>query len=119
MTGRPALDYQQQALEIRRETEDARGAAQSLHGIGKAYSGARPMLGDAERALDEAAQAAGSLGEHLLGAKITHALADVRIAERRLEEPRQLATRALEGFRQPRHPLRRGRRAAHPRPHRR
>ena len=93
-----ALDYQQQALEIRRETEAARGAAQSLHGIGKAYRGLG-MLRDAERALGEAAQAAGDLGEHLLGAKITHTLADVRIAERRLEEAGQLATRALEGFR--------------------
>ena len=93
-----ALDYQQQALEIRRETEAARGAAQSLHGIGKAYRGLG-MLHDAERALDQAAQAAGDLGEHLLGAKITHTLADVRIAERRLEEAAQLATLALEGFR--------------------
>jgi ADP-ribosylglycohydrolase/tetratricopeptide (TPR) repeat protein len=93
-----ALDYQQQGLEIRRETEAARGAAQSLHGIGKAYRGLG-MLHDAERALDQAAQAAGDLGEHLLGTKITHTLADVRIAERRLEEAAQLATLALEGFR--------------------
>ena len=34
-----ALDRQRQALAIRREAEDARGAAQSLHGIGKAYCG--------------------------------------------------------------------------------
>jgi tetratricopeptide (TPR) repeat protein len=80
-----ALHRQQQALEIRREAEDARGAAQSLHGIGKAYSAlGRP--GDAERALDEAAQAADILGEHLLRAKITHALADTRISQRRLGE---------------------------------
>ena len=52
-----ALERQQRALEIRREAEDARGAAQSLHGIGKAYCGlGRP--GDAEQALEEAAQAA-------------------------------------------------------------
>jgi tetratricopeptide (TPR) repeat protein len=93
-----ALDRQRQALEIRRETEAARGAAQSLHGIGKAYRGLG-MLPDAERALDEAAQAADGLGEHLLRAKITHALADVRIAERRLDDAAQLTTRALEGFR--------------------
>jgi ADP-ribosylglycohydrolase/tetratricopeptide (TPR) repeat protein len=93
-----ALDHQRQALEIRRETEDARGAAQSLHGIGKAYRGLG-MLHDAERALDEAAQAADGLGEHLLRAKITHALADVRIAQRRLDDAAQLTAQALEGFR--------------------
>jgi ADP-ribosylglycohydrolase/tetratricopeptide (TPR) repeat protein len=92
-----ALLRQQQALEIRREAEDARGAAQSLHGIGKAYAGLdRP--GDAEQALDEAAQAADILGEHLLRAKITHALADSRIAQQRLGEAAQLTTQALAGF---------------------
>ncbi len=92
-----ALLRQQQALEIRRETEDARGAAQSWHGIGKAYTGlGRP--GDAEQALDEAAQAADILGDHLLRAKITHALADTRIAERRLGEAAQLTARAIAGF---------------------
>src|SRR5262249_35061548 len=56
-----ALDRQQQALAIRREAEDARGAAQSLHGIGKAYCGlSRPD--EAEQALDEAVQAADMLG---------------------------------------------------------
>ena len=92
-----ALDRQQQALAIRREAEDARGAAQSLHGIGKAYCGlGRP--GDAEQALEEAAQAADSLGEHLLRAKITHALADVRITQHRLDDAAQLTTQALAGF---------------------
>src|SRR5262249_32174022 len=92
-----ALDRQQQALAIRREAEDARGAAQSLHGIGKAYCGlSRPD--DADQALDEAVQAADMLGEHLLRAKITHAQADTRIAQRRFDEAAQLATQALEGF---------------------
>jgi Tetratricopeptide repeat len=92
-----ALGRQQQALAIRREAEDARGAAQSLHGIGKAYCGlGRP--GDAEQALEEAAQAADSLGEHLLRAKITHALADVRITQHRLDDAAQLTTQALAGF---------------------
>ena len=92
-----ALDRQQQALAIRREAEDARGAAQSLHGIGKAYCGlGRP--GDAEQALEEAAQAADSLGEHLLRAKITHALADIRITQQRLDDAAQLTTQALAGF---------------------
>jgi ADP-ribosylglycohydrolase len=92
-----ALLRQQQALEIRRETEDARGAAQSLHGIGKAYCGlGRPT--DAEQALEEAAQAAEVLGEHLLGAKITNALADTRISQRRLDEAARLTTQALAGF---------------------
>ena len=92
-----ALQRQQQALEIRREAEDARGAAQSLHGIGKAYCGlGRP--GDAEQALEEAAQAADRLGERLLRAKITHALADVRIAQHRLDDAAELTTQALEGF---------------------
>jgi ADP-ribosylglycohydrolase/tetratricopeptide (TPR) repeat protein len=92
-----ALHRQQRALEIRREAEDARGAAQSLHGIGKAYSGLG-RLGDAEQALDEAAQAADILGEHLLRAKITHALADTRIAEGRLDEAARLTAQALAGF---------------------
>ena len=92
-----ALQRQQQALEIRREAEDARGAAQSLHGIGKAYCGlGRPD--DAEQALDEAAQAAEILGEHLLRAKITDAMADIRISQRRLDEAAQLTTQALAGF---------------------
>jgi ADP-ribosylglycohydrolase/tetratricopeptide (TPR) repeat protein len=93
-----ALEHQRRALEIRRETEDARGAAQSLHGIGKAFCGLG-QLGEAEHALEEAAQAADGLGEHLLGAKITHALADTRIAQRRLDDAAQLTEQALEGFR--------------------
>jgi tetratricopeptide (TPR) repeat protein len=92
-----ALHRQQQALEIRREAEDARGAAQSLHGIGKAYCGlGRP--GDAEQALDEAAQAAEILGEHLLRAKIRHVMADTRISQRRLDEAARLVMQALAGF---------------------
>jgi ADP-ribosylglycohydrolase/tetratricopeptide (TPR) repeat protein len=93
-----ALEYQRRALEIRRETEDARGAAQSLHGIGKALCGLG-HLGEAEHALEEAAQAADGLGEDLLGAKITHALADTRIAQGRLDDAVQLTGQALEGFR--------------------
>jgi tetratricopeptide (TPR) repeat protein len=41
-----ALARQEQALEIRRRTEDARGAAQSLHGIGKAWFPPNPFLVD-------------------------------------------------------------------------
>ena len=93
-----ALDHQRLALEIRRETEDARGVAQSLHGIGKALCGLG-QPGEAEHALEEAAQAAEGLGEHLLRAKISHALADVRIVERRLDDAAQLTERALEMFR--------------------
>ena len=94
-----ALEHQRRALEIRRETEDARGVAQSLHGIGKALCGLG-QPGEAEHALEEAAQAAEGLGEHLLRAKITHALADVRIVERRVDDAAQLTGRALEMFRQ-------------------
>jgi ADP-ribosylglycohydrolase len=92
-----ALERQQQALAIRREAEDARGAAQSLHGIGKAYCGLG-QLDDAEQALEEAAHVADRLGEHLLRAKITHALADVRIAQGRLDDAAQLTMQALAGF---------------------
>jgi ADP-ribosylglycohydrolase/tetratricopeptide (TPR) repeat protein len=92
-----ALDRQRQALAIRREAEDARGAAQSLHGIGKAYCGLG-QLGDAEQALEEAAEAADRLGEHLLRAKITHALADIRIAQGRLDDAAQLTAAAMAGF---------------------
>ena len=59
--------------------------AQSLHGSGKALCGLGET-GEAEHALEEAAQAAEGLGEHLLEAKVTHALADTRIAERRLDD---------------------------------
>ncbi len=93
-----ALQRQEQALEIRREAEDARGAAQSLHGIGKAYCG-MGRISDAEQTLGEAAQAADGLGEHLLRAKITHALADTRIAQQRLDDAAALTLQALEGFR--------------------
>jgi len=93
-----ALRRQEQALEIRREAEDARGAAQSLHGIGKAYCGL-DRASDAERTLDEAAQAADGLGERLLRAKIAHALADTRIAQQRLDDAVELTAQALEGFR--------------------
>src|SRR5207247_439098 len=94
-----ALEYQQRALEIRRETEDARGVAQSLHGIGKAFCGLG-QPGEAEHALEEAAQAAEGLGEPLLEAKITHALGDTRITQKRLDDAAQLTGQALEGFRQ-------------------
>ncbi|HXZ73199.1 MAG TPA: ADP-ribosylglycohydrolase family protein, partial [Streptosporangiaceae bacterium] len=93
-----ALEQQRRALEIRRETEDARGVAQSLHGIGKAFCGLG-QPGEAEHALEDAAQAAEGLGEHLLAAKITHALADTRIVELRLDDAAQLAGQALEMFR--------------------
>jgi ADP-ribosylglycohydrolase/tetratricopeptide (TPR) repeat protein len=93
-----ALQRQERALEIRREAEDARGAAQSLHGIGKAHCGLG-RAGDAERALEEAAQAADGLGERLLRAKITHALADTRITQQRLDDAAELTAQALEGFR--------------------
>jgi ADP-ribosylglycohydrolase/tetratricopeptide (TPR) repeat protein len=92
-----ALERQQQALAIRREAEDARGAAQSLHGIGKAYCGLG-RFGESEQALDEAAEAADRLGELLLRAKITHALADVRIAQGGLDEAAQLTAQAMAGF---------------------
>ena len=94
-----APEHQRRALEIRRETEDARGVAQSLHGSGKALCGLGET-GEAEHALEEAAQAAEGLGEHLLEAKVTHALADTRIAERRLDDAAELTGRALEMFRQ-------------------
>jgi ADP-ribosylglycohydrolase/tetratricopeptide (TPR) repeat protein len=93
-----ALEHQRRALEIRRETEDARGVAQSLHGIGKALCGLG-QPGEAEHVLEEAAQAAEGLGEPLLRAKITHALADVRIVERRLDDAAQLTGQALQTFR--------------------
>ena len=93
-----AVQRQEQALGIRREAEDARGAAQSLHGIGKACCGLG-RTSDAERTLDEAAHAADGLGERLLRAKITHALADTRVAQQRLGDAVELAEQALDGFR--------------------
>jgi ADP-ribosylglycohydrolase len=94
-----ALDHQRRALEIRRETEDARGVAQSLHGIGKALLGLG-QIGEAEHVLEEAARAAEGLGEHLLEAKIIHAQADTRIAQRRLDDATEFTWQALEMFRE-------------------
>src|SRR6266516_4489104 len=93
-----ALRCQQQALAIRQAAEDARGTAQSLHGIGEAYCGLG-QLDNAERALGEAAQAAEALGEHLLSAKISHSLAGTRIAQQRLDDAARLTERSLDGFR--------------------
>src|SRR6266536_2569952 len=93
-----ALAAHQSALEIRRRTGDARGAACSLHGIGKAHLG----LGDldqAGRVLGEAAGAADRLGEGLLLAKITHSRADLASARTDHAGAERLARDALEAFR--------------------
>ncbi len=93
-----ALAAHQSALEIRRQTGDARGAACSLHGMGKAYLGLRD-LEQAERLLGEAARAAGQLGEGLLLAKITHSRADLASARSDHAKGERLAREALEAFR--------------------
>lgn len=93
-----ALARQLQALTIRQRAEDARGIAQSLHGIGIARCGLG-QLRDAETALTEASQAAADLGDQVLTWKIICTLAEVRAAEGRLEEAAELAGQALDGFR--------------------
>lgn len=93
-----ALAAQQQALTIRRRAEDARGIAQSLHGIGIAQCG-RGQLDAADAALGEAGQAAADLGDQILAGKVTCTLAEVRAAQGRLDEAAKLAGQALDAFR--------------------
>jgi ADP-ribosylglycohydrolase/tetratricopeptide (TPR) repeat protein len=93
-----ALARQRQALAIRRSNEDARGIAQSLHGIGIAQRGLG-QLREAETALMEAGQAAADLGDQILTGKVACTLAEVRAAQGRLEEAAKLARQALDVFR--------------------
>ncbi|MFB4273480.1 ADP-ribosylglycohydrolase family protein [Nonomuraea sp. GTA35] len=94
---RIALDSQNKALTIRKASEDARGIAQSLHGLGKAQCGLG-LLKEAAHSLAEAGRMARDLGDGLLAAKITLSEADIHHANGDLPGARQLTERALAEF---------------------
>ncbi|QFY12944.1 hypothetical protein GBF35_46005 [Nonomuraea phyllanthi] len=92
-----AFNSQNKALVIRRAAEDARGIAQSLHGLGKAQCGLG-LLKEAAYTLAEAGRVARDLGDGLLAAKVTHSEADVLLSEGDRSEARRLAELALSEF---------------------
>lgn len=92
-----AFDSQNKALAIRKASEDARGIAQSLHGLGKAQCGLG-LLKEANLTLTEAARTAADLGDGLLAAKVIHSDADVRRASGDLPGARRLTQQALAEF---------------------
>jgi ADP-ribosylglycohydrolase/tetratricopeptide (TPR) repeat protein len=92
-----ALDSQKKALAIREASEDARGVAQSLHGLGKAQCGLG-QLKEAAQTLAEAGRVARDIGDGLLGAKVTHSEADVREASGDHLAAQQLTQGALAEF---------------------
>ncbi|MFG1711237.1 ADP-ribosylglycohydrolase family protein [Nonomuraea sp. M3C6] len=92
-----ALDSQNKALAIRKASEDARGIAQSLHGLGKAQCGLG-LLKEAAHTLAEAGRMARDLGDGLLAAKVTHSEADVRRANGDHSGARRLTQQALTEF---------------------
>jgi tetratricopeptide (TPR) repeat protein len=94
---RIALDSQNKALAIRKASEDARGVAQSLHGLGKAQCGLG-LLKEAARSLAEAGRMARDLGDGLLAAKITHSEADIHLANGDRPGARRLTEQALIEF---------------------
>ena len=88
---------QTEALRIRREIADARGAAHALNGLGLAAV----QLGDpveAEARFAEAATAARDLGEDLLYAKVARGQAEAAILAGRLDDADRLAAEALRRF---------------------
>ncbi|MFI7125885.1 ADP-ribosylglycohydrolase family protein [Nonomuraea sp. NPDC050153] len=96
-TWQTALDSQTEALAIRKASEDARGIAQSLHGLGKARCGVGQMR-EAAQALAEAGRMARDLGDGLLAAKVTHSEADVRRTEGDETAAWELTVQALQEF---------------------
>lgn len=89
--------YQGQALRLRREVADARGALHSLHALGRARIG----LGDAEGGFAlfaETEQLATDLGETLERAKVTHSRAELRRRENDCRAALELATAAFDVF---------------------
>ncbi|MGP4097166.1 ADP-ribosylglycohydrolase family protein [Nonomuraea sp. KM90] len=92
-----ALASQDKALAIRRASEDARGIAQSLHGLGKAQCGLG-LLKEATHTLAEAGRMARDLGDGLLAAKVTHSEADVRLANGDHPGARRQTQQALTEF---------------------
>ena len=71
-----AENYHREALRLRREVADARGAVQSLHAVGRARLGVGDRK-EAEQFLSEAEQLAESLDESLERAKTRQTRADL------------------------------------------
>jgi ADP-ribosylglycohydrolase/tetratricopeptide (TPR) repeat protein len=86
-----------EALRMRREVADARGALHSLHALGRCRLGAGDRQG-ALALLDEAEQLAVSLGETLERAKITQTRAELSLHEGDSATSYELAAGALEAF---------------------
>jgi ADP-ribosylglycohydrolase len=89
--------YHGEALRLRRETADARGALHSLHALGRV----RIAQGDRAGGLalfDEADQLAADLDEPLERAKIAHTRAQLALADGQHEEAGALAAAALAAF---------------------
>lgn len=86
-----------EALRLRRETADARGALHSLHSLGRC----RIALGDREGGLalfTEAEQLAADLGETLERAKISYSRAELALRERDGQAAYRLARAAYDTF---------------------
>jgi len=92
-----AEHHHREALRLRREIADARGALQSLHALGRARLGAGDRH-EAERHFTEAEQLAESLGETLERAKIWHTRAELLLRDGDASLAQELATSALETF---------------------
>ena len=96
-----AENHHHEALRLRREVADARGAVQSLHAVGRARLGAGDR-DEAERYFTEAEQLAESLGETLERAKIWQTRAELLLRDGDGQRAQKLATSALEAFTQSR-----------------
>ena len=92
-----AENLHREALRLRREVADARGAVQSLHAVGRARLGAGDR-GEAEQYLSEAEQLAEGLDETLERAKIRQTRADLLLRDGDAQGARELAAAALATF---------------------
>lgn len=92
-----ALRLHGEALRLRRETADARGALHSLHALGRC----KIALGDRVGGLAlfaEAEQLAADLGEALERAKITHSRAELALRDGDCQAAYRLASAAHDTF---------------------
>lgn len=92
-----AEQLHRQALQMRREIADARGALHSLHGLARS----KRRLGqdaEAEALIDQADGLAIDLEEPLERAKIAHTRSDWRLAANDCQQAVELGTQALRAF---------------------
>ena len=92
-----AENLHREALRLRREVADARGAVQSLHAVGRARLGADDRA-EAEQYLSEAEHLAEGLDETLERAKIRQTRADLLLQDGDAQGARKLAAAALATF---------------------